>query len=362
MNKAITKYTGSLMMLAMLCFAALFSSCKHENLEIPEPNANIRPAGDFIKNNYDFKLFYAALEYTGMAQELNATGPFTILALSDAAFNQEGIRTVADIQKINKDTLRRNLQYHILKGRRLLVGDIPTNAVDLRLQTMSGDELYVSSVTADDRYFFDGAMVTRQDVTLANGVLHVLNKMMKYHKGINVQNFLEGNARYSIYVAGLKKFGLWNDLAGQGPFTVFAPTDSAFKANNITKADIEALNTAQYNGRRLFGAYIMRQKHFFISDKYVFKSSEYIYSINIPDDTWLVRFGTDEGYNARIPYPQLDLMDPNGQYGLTLMGRYWPPYNNISLLPAIAGFDHRLENGIVHDIPGLMLLPQQAAN
>lgn len=56
MNKAITKYTGSLLMLAMLCFAAVLSSCKHENLTIPEPNANIRPAADFIKNNYDFRL------------------------------------------------------------------------------------------------------------------------------------------------------------------------------------------------------------------------------------------------------------------------------------------------------------------
>lgn len=366
MNKAITKYTSSLIVLAILCFAAVLSSCKHENLTVPEPNANIRPAADFIRNNYDFKIFYAALEYTGIAQELNGTGPFTILALPDAAFNQEGITSAADVQRLNKDSLRRVLKYHILKGRRLLTTDVPTNAIDLRYQTMSGNELYLSSVTADKRFFFSGSLVTRPDVTLANGVLHVLVKMMKYHKGATVQQFLEKNRRYSIYVTGLKKFGLWNDLAGEGPFTVFAPTDSAFKANDITAADIEVLNPAGYNGRRLFGAYIMRQKHFFISDKFVFKNigGEYNYEIAIPNDTWIVRFGTDEGYPfpvTNMPFPQLTLLNPNGQFGLTEMGRYWPPYFG-SALPAIAGFDHLCENGVVHDIPGLMLLPQQAIN
>ena len=198
--------------LGLVMIILLAGSCKHDDLLIPKPNENIRPAADFIKNNYDFRLLYAALDYTGMVKELNGEGPFTILAVPDRGFNMLGIQTEEQVRKLNKDSLRHALQYHVLKKRRLQVGDIPTNAVDVRFETLAGESIYASAITRGNDYYLDGARINRTDIVLSNGVLHVLNKMMQYHKGKTVQDYLAANPKYSIFVSGLKKFGLWDEL------------------------------------------------------------------------------------------------------------------------------------------------------
>lgn len=338
----------------------LLTSCSHENLLIPKPNENIRPAADFIENNYDFRLFYAALEYTDLVGELNGPGPLTVLAPGDAAFNALGIRTPEDIAELDKDSLRRVLQYHVLKDRRLRLADIPTDAVDVRYETLSGDALFTSAGTRASQYYFDGAAVTHGDVALANGVLHVVNKLMKYHKGRTVQDYLAASPQYSLYVAGLKKFGLWDELAEAGPFTIFAPNNEAFAAHEITEEMINDFASAGYNGRRLFGAYILYGKHFFVSDKYVFSiiSNEYAYSLPLKDDTWSLTFGFQSIYPEWYVYPELSLWGPPAPpYGI-------PPrigqVNYNASESHIFNYDHRCENGIVHDLYELLILPEQA--
>ncbi|NJK34791.1 MAG: fasciclin domain-containing protein [Oscillatoriales cyanobacterium SM2_2_1] len=48
-----------------------------------------------------------------------------------------------------------------------------------------------------------------------------------------------GNKNFSTLVAALKAAGLVETLSGKGPFTVFAPTDAAFKA--LPKGTVEKL-------------------------------------------------------------------------------------------------------------------------
>lgn len=349
-----------------LACCLLFFSCKHDNLLVPKPNENIRPAADFIKNNYDFKLLYAALEYTGLVQELNGSGPFTILAVGDKGFNALGIYTVADVQRLNKDSLRQALRYHVL-NRRLLTSDIPTNGVDVRYETLAGKELYASAITPNGNFYFDGSMLTRSNITLANGVLHVLVKMMQYHQGVTVQDFLASRPQYSIYVAGLKKFGLWDELAQPGPFTIFAPNNQAFAGNGITVEQISGLNTNNYNGGRLFGAYIMYGKHYFISDKYIFYQTggEYSYSNKLRNDDWYLNFTTYDTWTTGdtqvyLSYPELNVgrPDPNSPGSYLLVGRVDQVYSNLRPLES---YDHLCENGVVHDLHGLLVLPEQAA-
>jgi transforming growth factor-beta-induced protein len=46
----------------------------------------------------------------------------------------------------------------------------------------------------------------------------------------NIVELAQGNANLSILVQAVVRAGLDDDLAGAGPFTVFAPTDAAFAA------------------------------------------------------------------------------------------------------------------------------------
>ncbi len=51
-----------------------------------------------------------------------------------------------------------------------------------------------------------------------------------------------GDAQFSILVSALDRVGLVSELEGDGPFTVFAPTDAAFQASGI---DLNSLTDAQ---------------------------------------------------------------------------------------------------------------------
>lgn len=250
----------------------LISSCKHDDLEIIKENDNIRSAADFVKNNYQLTLFSAAIEKAGMTEELNGKGPFTLLAPTDAAFNAIGILRPSDFDKMNPERLKLLVKSHVL-DQRILEKDIPVNGVDTRYRTLAGTEVYctLASYAGGDvtkpigDLFYNGSTVTRKDVQLTNGCLQLLNKVMKYTPG-TVQDWLSSHSDYSIFVSGLKKFGLWDKLATAGPYTVMAPTNAAFATAKITAANIDALVPAQYYGDRLFGAYILYGKHFFVSD------------------------------------------------------------------------------------------------
>lgn len=347
----------------------LFFSCKHADLTLPTPNENLRPAADFLKNNYDFSLFYAALEYTGLTDTLNGKGPFTILAPDNQSFNELGIRFRDDFRSMNKDSLRQMMRYHIL-SRRLMQSEVPVNGVDVRYMTLSGVELYTSLAShalgneADiyNKLYFNGSLAYRKDVPLANGVLHVLNKVMKYYPGKTVQNWLSARADYSIYVAGLKKFGLWNELAGQGPFTIFAPNNQAFADAGISQGDIDQLDVSKYVGARLFGVYILYKKRYFLSDQIVFSiiNNEPFYTTQVRDDNSLLSFQTSQDgiYPNSIPFysmtwssPKNPLVpiDPN-QVFITVTGS----------IQHFAGMDYLCENGVLHDLTGIFVTPALA--
>src|ERR1041384_627175 len=121
----------------LLSYLLLTVSCKHEQLEVYQEQLSYRGGADFIKNNYDLSLFAAAIEKAGMTEELNTKGPITILAPNDKAFRQLGIQSAADFDKMNVDSLREMIRYHVL-DRRLLDVDVSRGVVDARYTTLSG--------------------------------------------------------------------------------------------------------------------------------------------------------------------------------------------------------------------------------
>jgi uncharacterized surface protein with fasciclin (FAS1) repeats len=357
----IVKHLQTITTAALITLLAV--SCKHDDLLVPKPNENIRPAADFIRNNYDFRLLYAALDYTGLVNELNGDGPFTILAVPDQGFNALGILTEAQVRNLNKDSLRHALLYHVLKKRRLKTTDIPTNGIDIRFETMAGESVYSSAITRDNSYYFDGARIVRNDIVLANGVLHVLNKMMQYQKGKTVKDFLAAQPQYSLFVAALKKTGKWDELSQRGPFTIFAPSNEAFTKQGLTLEAINELNPVIYNLDRLIGCYILYGKHFFVSDQAIFKAigAEYVYKNELRNDDWFIQFGTNLMKNNPgdvffTPFPELSLWKPNPDIP-QLPDRIGIVEQNYSKPRPLSGYDKLCENGIVHDLHGLVALP-----
>ncbi|TCC86309.1 fasciclin domain-containing protein [Pedobacter hiemivivus] len=348
----------TLMILAIGMQLLLLASCKHDDLTIAAPNENIRPAADFVKNNYEMRLFYAAIKKVGYVDELNGAGPFTILAPTDAAFNRMGIYNPTDFDKLNADSLKKVIGYHLLP-RKLSVTDIPNNGIDVRYATLSDAEVYTSRAStnpnggAENELYFSGSEVTRQDVILANGTLHVLDNVMKPNFNKTVQAWLAGHPDYSVFVSGLKKFNLWDQLATTQQFTVFAPNNEALKNGGITAASLNEMDASKYLGDLLFGVYLLYDRHFFVSDGQVFSriNSNGSFSYFLKNNSHYMTFGGGK------QYPSFKL-----GYGLVLYPGNGPSDSPIKAVTSeiVAKNDNLCSNGLVHHLVDGLVTPEQA--
>lgn len=352
--KSLKKY---LYLLSALWLMGL-NACKHDDLQIDKANDNFRPGFDFVKNNYDLSLFAAAIEKAGIGPQLNGPGQFTILAPSNAAFNIIGINRPADFDKMNPDTLKFLVQRHIL-NERIMVRDIPYNGIDVRYRTMAGTELYTSTASRDNNsnLYFNGSLAGRRDVTLANGTLHVLDRVMKSTANTTVQGWLAARPEYSILVSGLKKFGFWDELATEGPYTVLAPKNSEFEAKGMTAEIVAGLNVNSYLGDRLFGCYVMRKKHFFVSDFVVFSviNNDSFYHHPVANDTYIMTITA-----GRFDYS--NVYDQSIGYNIEVRTNKNFPYEIVTQVKGHdqKSIDNLTDNGLVQDLQGVLILPEQA--
>ncbi|MGN7720447.1 fasciclin domain-containing protein [Chitinophaga sp. 22620] len=340
----------------LLLFIIPFTvSCQHDQLEVYEENINYRPAGDFIRNNYDLSMFAAALEKTGLMQELNGPGPFTVLAPANSAFYELGLQRPSDLDRLNTDSLRIMMRYHVL-SRKLTTAEIPAKVVDARYKTLAdGKELFVSNRTTNGNVslsYFNGATASPVDVVVTNGTIHVLNKVMKYNEG-TVRDWLAHRPEYSVLSAGFEKFGLWDMLAEKGPFTVFAPDNAAFEAAGIDADSIARMDTSMFYGHRLFGAYIQRNRNFFISDFIVFRanSNQYFLETAIYGDPYILVVSPEEQYGTAAL-----------KYTFWLRSAKDFPYISLQQVQGApsAMQDNLTDNGIIQPLTALGVTPADA--
>lgn len=262
----IATWLGILMALA---------SCKKPDFVDTLPPGQIGTITSYLANNFDMSLFSAAVQKAGLADSLNqSASAFTIWAPVNSAFNKEGIFNPADFDKWGTDSLKYFVRSHIMPGK-LFFKDIPV-ASDNRYKNVNGTDLYVSRVAIS--YIplivdgvavkpvgqLNGGIPTNFGVAQLNGVVYPLTSPLKTFKG-TVQDFLNSRPDLSLLTAGIKKFGLWDNLKGNGPFTVIAPQDTAFAKYDLTQSSLATLNINRYDPV-LFGAYFATPNHVYPLD------------------------------------------------------------------------------------------------
>ena len=83
--------------------------------------------------------------------------------------------------------------------------------------------------TVGDTVMVNDATVITPDVTTSNGIIHIVDKVLMPSDAPNdtVRTAICSEVHNSL-VAALIQAELVSTLEGEGPFTVFAPTDQAF--------------------------------------------------------------------------------------------------------------------------------------
>jgi transforming growth factor-beta-induced protein len=181
----------------------------------------------------DFNTLAAALGAADLAEALQGKGPFTVFAPTDAAFAKlpkDTIKSLLDPK--NKAALTNILTYHVVSGN-VLAKDV----VKIRnAEALNGQRIPVR--VNDSGVSVAGAIVTTTDIECSNGTIHVIDTVMMPATK-NIVETAVGAGSFKTLVAAVGAADLAEALGGEGPFTVFAPTDEAFAA--LPEGTVESL-------------------------------------------------------------------------------------------------------------------------
>ena len=182
----------------------------------------------------------------GLVEALGGEGPFTVFAPTNHAFVEllgilgDDYHSIADFDTAEeKELLVAVLTYHVVAGTAAFSTDLSNGQ---QIPTLQGENLGVvlnNGVHIDDATDTN-ATVVLADVEASNGVVHVINKVLLPQAVLdalapstpNIVELAQSVDNLSLLVDALIQAdaGLVEVLSGEGPFTVFAPTNHAFES------------------------------------------------------------------------------------------------------------------------------------
>jgi uncharacterized surface protein with fasciclin (FAS1) repeats len=185
---------------------------------------------EIAAGNENFSTLITALDAAGLVGTLAGEGSFTVFAPTNAAFDLLG-DALTDVLA-DTELLTSVLLYHVVDGKVLSPDAIALAGSEV--ETLSGDKIALS-LNGENLYIND-AMVTSVDIEASNGVIHVIDAVLlppAYEMSEEMGTIVDiavADERFTTLVTALQQAGLVETLAGEGAFTVFAPTNDAFAA------------------------------------------------------------------------------------------------------------------------------------
>jgi len=140
---------------------------------------------DNAVNSKDHTTLVAAVKAAGLVETLQGSGPFTVFAPTNDAFNKLPAGTVDNLVKPeNKSTLTKVLTYHVVSGKldsKELMKWIKKGNGTAELTTVQGGKLWV--MQKDNKLWLKDEMgniaeISISDVYQSNGVIHVINTVV----------------------------------------------------------------------------------------------------------------------------------------------------------------------------------------
>jgi uncharacterized surface protein with fasciclin (FAS1) repeats len=187
---------------------------------------------DVVVNSEVHTTLEAAVIAAGLVEALSGDGPFTVFAPTDAAFAALPAGTIEALLADPSGALTDILTYHVVSGK-VMSTDLENG---MTATTLLGKDITVT-INAEG-VFINGAKVTVADIVTDNGVVHVIDAVLVPSRTTVVDVVVNSEVHTTLEAAVIAA-GLVDALSGDGPFTVFAPTDAAFAA--LPAGTIEAL-------------------------------------------------------------------------------------------------------------------------
>jgi uncharacterized surface protein with fasciclin (FAS1) repeats len=241
---------NSKMMLVLFLGIATLASCDNDDDPTPK-ELNIVETAQTVP---DLSILVDAVIQAGLVDALSASGDKTVLAPTNAAFTAFlSAKGFSSLSEVPKDVLTQILLNHVIAG---------TNYTSSMLAGATGYENTLADGPSSTKLsiYFDGtsgvtfnggATVVIPDVVSTNGIVHVVDEVIDIP---TIGTFATSNPALSTLVAVLDYADSGTPTvpyietvldATAGPFTVFAPTNDAFRSlladdlmvNSLTEVD-----------------------------------------------------------------------------------------------------------------------------
>lgn len=146
--------------------------------------------GQNVALSTDHETFVRAARLAGLMETLNGSGPFTVFAPTDEAFDRLGDNVVAALlQPAVRAQLTGILTFHILPGRvssadilaAIGRGDGETRYTSVQGQILTATLSNGAILLRDERG--QSAYVTIADANASNGTMHVINAVLAPRRG-----------------------------------------------------------------------------------------------------------------------------------------------------------------------------------
>ena len=167
-----------------------------------------------------FETLVSAVQAAGLVETLSSSGPFTVFAPTDDAFAKLPGGTLDRLLK-NPDQLAAILKLHVVPGRLMAADVVKLSSA----RTALGQILHIDTTSG---VRIGAANVINTDIETSNGVIHVIDSVLLPEN--DIVETARSAGTFKTLLAALEAAGLTDALRGEGPLTVFAPTDEAFGA------------------------------------------------------------------------------------------------------------------------------------
>lgn len=178
----------ALMLAASLLLNASFGQKMMNDKTVEVGGAPMYPSKNIIENavnSKDHTTLVAAVKAAGLVETLQGTGPFTVFAPTNAAFDMLPKGTVETLLKPeNKGKLTGVLTYHVVAGKldtKMLDEKIKAGNGTGELTTVAGGKLWITKKAGkytikDEKGGW--ATITIKNVYQSNGVIHVIDHVV----------------------------------------------------------------------------------------------------------------------------------------------------------------------------------------
>lgn len=197
----------------------------------PEPEDMAMDIVDTAVADGRFTTLVAAVTAAELVDTLKGEGPFTVFAPTDDAFAALPEGTLDSLLlPESKQALTDILLYHVVAGKVMAEDVVSLESAE----TVLGKDVAVK--TDMGNVYINDAQVIITDIETSNGVIHVIDAVIlppseeEAMMEKTIVDIAVEDGRFNTLVAAVTAAELAETLSGEGPFTVFAPTDDAFAA------------------------------------------------------------------------------------------------------------------------------------